>query len=88
MASNHGEQIVEVVRHAARRAADGLHFLRLAKFLPEQFGLRDVCNQRNDLVWLLPAWAEDESGADPHPDRAAILAQIAFFVYGASTTVL
>jgi hypothetical protein len=39
---DHGEQIVEVVRHAARQAPDGLHFLRLSELLFERVSLGEI----------------------------------------------
>ena len=40
VAQDHGEQVVEVVRHAAREAADGLHLLRRPELLLELLALR------------------------------------------------
>ncbi len=51
VAVNHRQQIVEVVRHAARQAAHRFHFLRLPELLFQLPPLGDVFgDQLEDLV--------------------------------------
>ena len=42
VAADDGEQVVEVVGHAAGQAADGLHLLRLAELLLQLAALGDI----------------------------------------------
>ena len=42
VAENHGQQVVEVVRHAAGQPADGLHLLRLLELLLQRAAFGDV----------------------------------------------
>ncbi len=46
--ANHHQQIVEVVRHAARELPDGFHLLRAAKLFFEVPALRDVRRHSGD----------------------------------------
>ena len=49
---NDGQDVVEIVRHAAGQLADGLHFLRLAQLLLQAPLRRDVPKQAEQQQWL------------------------------------
>ena len=49
VAADHGQQIVEVVRDAAREAADRVHLLRLAQLLLERELLGEVARLRDQV---------------------------------------
>ena len=70
VAQNGGEQIVEVVRHAARQPSDGLHFLRLLILRFQRVPGGDV--QRNaDAAHRFAVRAELKAAAAVQPpDRA------------------
>src|SRR5215467_2969667 len=55
MPLNYHQEVVEIVRHAAREPTDRFHFLRLAKLLLEDVPLADVLrhNQANSLAGIL-----------------------------------
>ena len=71
--ANHHEQVVEVVRDAAREPADRLHLLRLAELLLELLVGGQIVELTAD-GGELTAVAEQPGGADEHVDRPAVAA--------------
>ncbi len=69
-AQDHGEQVVEVVRHAACQKADGLHLLRLSQLLLLALALGDVGGRPDHA--LDPALQDHGDGAYLVPARAPI----------------
>ena len=71
-AQDGGEQVVEVVRHAARESPDRFHFLRLKELLLEALHVRDVLDQGEnprDPALRVTQWRGRQAGRD----RGAVL---------------
>src|ERR1019366_9256813 len=70
---NDNQKVVEVVGDAAGEAADGIHFLRLAKLL---FELTPVGDIFGDQFQYFFGFIADSGGAaaEPHDDDAAVFA--------------
>ena len=73
VSGNHHQQIVEVVRDAARQPADGLHLLRLAQLLFERAPFGDVLGKQLEYDAFLPSIRYRTTG-DPNDRGRAVLA--------------
>jgi hypothetical protein len=73
ISADHHQQVVEVVRHSSGEAADGFHFLGLAKLILQHAAVGDVFGDGFEDVGRLVHVAHSPS-ADAHGDGSAILA--------------
>ena len=53
VARNHGQQVVKVVRHAARQLTERLHFLRLVQLRFQFLFLRDVAYNTHEIALIV-----------------------------------
>ena len=84
VAEDDGQQIVEVVSHAAGQTADSLHLLRLAQSLLERHPLGDVMHQRRHAEHSTRL--VDERRVVPvTSDRAAVLRDVVIRVSRSTT---
>ena len=67
---NHGQQIVEVVRHAAGQPSDGFHLLRLLILLLQRVAFGDVQGNTDGAHRLAVLAEEDTARAAQPPHRA------------------
>ena len=75
MAEDDGENVVEIVRDAAGKLADGLHFLRLAELLLQLFVASDIPEQAQKQARLA---AGGDVGIGDLKHHAAIVVQHKF----------